>query len=182
MQDIFIEYMVRRRSTAKIKLLKLGIVLLAIVVGGALFVASSLIEAISFLSVAFLAGAGFGAYHLITSMNVEFEYSLTNGELDVDKIVAERKRRRLVTVRCRDVMDFGRYNEDDHKSKTYQNKIFACDNPKNDDVWFFTFPDKLKGETLLVFNASERMLSGMKPFLPRILFRKAFGAEPTPLP
>ena len=181
MQDIFIEYMVRRRSTITVKLMKVGVVVLSLIVGIALFVLSSMIEALSFLSLLLLAGALYGAFVVVTSMNVEFEYSLTNGELDVDKIVAERKRRRLTTMRCRDVTGFGRYQEADHKSKTYQNKIIACDDVHSDDVWFFAYPDKLKGETLLVINISDRMMSGLKPFLPRHLSTRTAGSEPTPI-
>lgn len=33
-------------------------------------------------------------------MNVEFEYVVTNEELEIDKIVAQRRRKKLVTASC----------------------------------------------------------------------------------
>lgn len=173
MQDVFIEYMVRRKNTTQIMLKKVGIVVGALVLSMILFVLSGALGVFSILGTLAGAGALYGGYILLTSQNVEFEYAVTNGEIDIDRIMAQRKRQRLVTVNCRQVEAFGKYKAGEHAQKTYGNKIFACDAPDSGDVWYCTVK-KEKGLTLVVFNASERMLNGIKPFLPRPIMHEAF--------
>lgn len=69
---------------------------IAIIIG--VIFAALLIAAVSVLflgafALLIIAGAGYGAWWLITSQNIEFEYSVTNGDIDIDQIVAQRKRR-----------------------------------------------------------------------------------------
>ncbi|UKI37385.1 MAG: DUF6106 family protein [Clostridiales bacterium] len=40
------------------------------------------------------AGVVYGAYILITHFNVEYEYILTNGDIDIDKIIAKKKEKK----------------------------------------------------------------------------------------
>jgi hypothetical protein len=177
MQDVFIEYMVAKRQTIGTTLLKLFIGLGGVAVAIAAFMFSPYLGAFNFLGVFIAAGAIYGAWVLITGMNIEYEYSLTNGELDIDTIIAQRKRKRLLSLKVRDVEDFGRYNAPEQEGKTYQTKIFACDHPLGEELWYFVTQHREKGKTLVVFNASEKMLEGMKPFLPRSLSHKAFRAD-----
>lgn len=172
MQDIFIEYLVKRRSTAKTALLRALIILGAVLVAAAAML--GLPGPLSFLSPVLAIGAIYGAYYLITGMNVEYEYSVTNGELDVDQIVAQRKRKRLVSVNCKEAEAFGRYKAEEHNGKGYQTSIFACDDPRNPDLWYAVIRLQKSGQTLVVFNANQKMLDAIRPFLPRLIQHQAF--------
>jgi hypothetical protein len=119
-------------------------------------------------------GAIYGAYFLVSSMSVEYEYSVTNGDLDIDQITAQRRRKRLVSVSCKEVEAFGHYKPEEHQNKTYQTKIMACDTPANPELWYCVVRLKQSGTTLVVFNASPKMLEGMKRFLPRPIMHEAF--------
>ncbi|MDR2933187.1 MAG: hypothetical protein LBV27_08790 [Oscillospiraceae bacterium] len=174
MQDVFIEYMVKKQNPPALILLRIGIVLAAVFLFFVFFIIATILGPFSFIAVLAAFASIYGAYMLITSMNIEFEYSLTNGELDIDKIIAQRKRKRLISIKCKEVEDFGKYNAAEHEGKAYQTKLFACANPNNEDLWYFTLHHKEKGLMLIVFNASERMLNGIKPFLPRPVMHKAF--------
>jgi hypothetical protein len=175
MQDVFIEYMVVRRKTLKTVLLKALIALGLITLILALFVLSFSLGDFAFIVMVLVVIAAYSAYFLFTSMNLEFEYSITNGEMDVDKIIAQRKRRRLASVKIRDVEAFGKYKPDEHADKTYENKIFACDCPRNPDLWYLVArtPQK-QGKLFLVFNANEKMLDAIKKFLPKPILHEAF--------
>ena len=176
MQDIFIEYLVKKKSTPQTTLLKLLIVLGAILALPAILFLSQYLGMFSILSPILAVGALYGAYYLITSMNVEYEYSVTNGELDIDKIIAQRKRKRLLTINCRSVESFGRYKASEHTQKSYQTRMMTCDAPDSPDLWYCTVRAGDKGLTLVVFNASEKMLGAIKPFLPRPIMHEAFRA------
>jgi hypothetical protein len=176
MQDIFIEYLVKRQNTAMQTLLKVLLIIGAVIVAVAAMMFSSLLGALSILGPLLAVGAIYGAYLLITGMNIEYEYSVTNGDLDIDQITAQRKRKRLVTVNCKAVEAFGRYKPQEHQGKTYQTKIMACDNPDSEELWHCVIRLKQSGLTLVVFNASPKMLDGIKPFLPRPIMHEAFKA------
>lgn len=174
MQDVFIEYLVKKRTTPVTILLKIGIAVAAVLVALLVLTFSGFLGSLSFLGVVIAVGTVYGAYYLITSQNIEYEYSVTNGEMDVDIIVAQRRRKRLLTVNCKEVEAFGRYKEEDHTQKNYQTKIFACDSPVGEDVWYCSSRQKEKGLTILVFNANEKMLNAIKPYLPRPIMHEAF--------
>ena len=175
MNDIFIEYMVRRKNTPQTTLMKVGIVAAAVFAAMLCFLFSGALGPFSIIGTLVAFGALYGGYYLITSMNVEFEYAVTNGEIDIDKIVAQRKRVRLAGANCREVEAFGKYKQAEHASKQYQTKIFACDSPDSENLWYLAARLKEKGLTLVVFNANEKMLSAVKPFLPRPIMHEAFN-------
>ena len=174
MQDIFIEYMVKKRNTPQITLLRIVMVIVTIIIVFSFLALSTSLGEFSFLAVLMAFGSVYLAYRYISSFNIEYEYSVTNGDMDVDKIISQRKRKRLMTVKLREVEDFGRYKASEHEQKRYHTKIFACDSPRSEDLWFCTLNYREKGLTLLVFNASEKMLDGMKPFLPRPIMHRVF--------
>ena len=118
-------------------------------------------------------GAVVGAWYLIGTMRVEYEYNYFGGEIDLDVITAKSRRRRVATVNVRDFEEFGRYS-DLKKTKQqlkndYDRRWFMCSAPENPDCWYavLRYEHKL---TLLVFEPSETMLSEMRPVAPR-LFR-----------
>ena len=175
MQDVFIEYMVKAQRTLKTALLKVLILLGGAILAIVLMSLSGFLGAFSVLGVAAAVGSAYGAYFLFTSMNVEYEYAITNGEMDVDKIVAQRKRKRLCTVRWREVETFGKYVPSEHADKRYENKIMACDSPNNPELWYCTVRVPNKGMVFLVFNASEKMLEAIKKFLPKPILHAVFS-------
>ena len=65
-------------------------------------VLTALVAAFLFLIIIFplsllLVGLVFyGGYYLMTGIDTEYEYILTNGDLDIDKITGKRKRKRLL--------------------------------------------------------------------------------------
>lgn len=48
-----------------------------------------------------LFGVGYGLFYLLRGFSREFEYTITNGELDIDLIIAQRKRKRVFSGAAR---------------------------------------------------------------------------------
>ena len=80
--DIFVEEMVVRRKTTLNLLISVGIVALAVAVALVIWLF------IPFIGSALTVIVLFAAYLGIKFQYVEYEYSFTNGELDIDKIMA----------------------------------------------------------------------------------------------
>lgn len=67
-----------------------------------------------------IAGVWYGAYYLINSFNVEYEYIITNNEIDIDKIMSKKRRKRLVTIDIKNASVMARIDDEDNNS-VYKN-------------------------------------------------------------
>lgn len=111
--DIFIEHFVKRKKDLRDWLLKIEIIIMVVPAIAIAFVL--LLEVLpGFVWQLFpftVAGIIYGAYRAVSSLNVEFEYTLTNRELDIDKITAKKRRKRLLSVDCREMLWARPYGE-----------------------------------------------------------------------
>lgn len=121
-----------------------------------------------------LIGEVFGAYKLSSKFNIEYEYALTNGYFDVDKIIAKSKRQRVLSTTCREFESFGRYDAKDHANKNYKTRIIAC-TENADGQWYAAVNTKDTGYTLVVFTPNERVINALKKYVPRQVAGNAFG-------
>lgn len=166
--DVFVEQLVRRRITAKDMFLSIIYVVLAI----ALFFFLVFLMPVMFGEITSLPGAIlglaviYGAYYIISNMSIEYEYIVTNGEIDVDKVIAKRKRKRLVTANARTFEVFGVYNASEHIDKEYSCRIFACEGEADSSCHYAIFSHTKLGKTLLVFSPDNRTIEALKKFIP----------------
>ena len=166
MMDYFTEYIVRRKKDAKDILIILGVIIAASVLTaiGVLFLGVPLIGQFVLLIVA---GVVWGAYLLITGRNIEFEYIVTNGELDVDRITARRKRKRLISVASKEIELIAPIT--DHSGDNVTNVIDASRNLKDDETLCYLITVKEGVKTKILFNPSEKMLKIFKKFRPQAM-------------
>lgn len=114
-------------------------------------------------------GICWGGYYLLTSLNIEYEYSVTNGDMDVDKIIAQRKRKRVLTCNAKDFLFFAPVSE--QYAHAFQDSGLV----KKYDVSSNAHPERayfiianLDGEkTRIVFEPTERIIEHFKRFVPR---------------
>ena len=129
---------------------------------------------LTMLSPIIAVGAVVGAWYVMGTMRIEYEYNYFNGELDLDVITAKRRRRRVATVKVRDFEQFGRYSDlgktKQQLKNDYDSRWFMCSAPENPDCYYavLRYDHKL---TLLVFEPSDEMLAEMRTVAPK-LFRK----------
>ena len=164
--DIFYECLVKKARTVKDNFLTALIIFGAVVLIAALWVVQLFI-----FSPLLIILIGYGAYFLVTSFKTEYEYILTNGELDIDKIIAQRKRKRLVTLDCKTLTEMGRIGGSDFSSDRYQTKILAGTGLM-ENAYYAVFDHKTMGCCLLIFNPDDRILSGMLSSMPAVLRTK----------
>ena len=88
--DIYLENIVKKKKDKKDILKIVGIILAGFIFSDLVILLSFLISFLRAISVILFAGVWFGVYWLISSWNLEFEYSVTNGEIDVDSIISRR--------------------------------------------------------------------------------------------
>lgn len=126
---------------------------------------------VALLGFALAVTAGVGTFVIVQNTFVEYEYTFTNGELDVDKIIAKKKRKEMISANIRQLTDFGKY-EDGMEESDDMTVVFATDNIASHE-YYADFTDASLGSARLVFAPDERMLENIKKFLPARLRNKS---------
>ena len=90
MNDFYTEQLVKRRTTGKVMFAKAGLIILTL-----LSLILLLKTPFAFILTAALIAADI---FLFRNMDLEYEYLFVNGELDVDKIIARSKRKKVFST------------------------------------------------------------------------------------
>ena len=168
--DVFVEQIIAKRKEPK----EIALTFLIILAVPVLTVGSLFVPLLQNLTLLIFPAACFGAWWLITSMNVEFEYSVTNGDLTVDKIIAKRRRKRLINLDCKNAEAFGRYDAARFTGRNFDNKLFVGSAAAAPEQWYVIVRHKKLNHTLIVFEPEKRVLEAMRPFLPKLIAMEAF--------
>lgn len=170
--DNFAEQLVKKHLASSDQFRKV-----AILVGG-IFIAL-ILAIISFMNIGNIfsiiglllaAVAGYFTFYLIQGMDVEYEYTFTNGELDIDKIIAKKRRKELITIDVRKIKDFGKYDENASENGDAA-IVLSSDNIASHE-YFADFEHEEYGKTRLIFSPDERMLENICRMLPGNLRNK----------
>lgn len=165
--DVFIEKIVAKKKTMTDYL-----IIAAVIIGGITALAlTPMIPYISqFGSILALAIIYF-AYVLVKRRSMEFEYAVTNGELDIDCIIARNRRKRIFSASAKEFEILAKVKSEKYASeyKLITKKIFAGTFQEADDLYFAVL--NYKGErTILYFNPSDKMLESFRFANPRNVF------------
>ena len=170
--DNFAEQLVKKNETNADKTRRIAMLIVGILFTIALLLLAILARRplIMFLGFALSAVAGYGTYYYVQNTYVEYEYTFTNGDLDVDKIIAKKKRHEMLSTNIRKFTDFGKY-EDGMEETDDMTIIMATDNIASHE-YYADFTDESVGAARLIFVPDERMLENIKKFLPAKLRTK----------
>jgi hypothetical protein len=168
--DIFHEQIVKKPTTGLRLLMKIGIALGFIILGALVFVLFMGLFPFSLLVAGVLIYLG---WYLSSGMNVEYEYILTNDDLDIDKIIAKRKRKRLISIKVSSFTDIKRLTETD--SDAGNRTLIDCAGVGFDsqDTCIADFKHDKIGEARLAFSPSDEMLTELIKVFPRQLRARA---------
>ena len=173
--DIFNEYIVKRKRSGKDWAKIVGILIGSLILCYVLMIVVSQMgsAAMPFFFPA-IVGVAFLDWYLIRQFCIEYEYSVTNGYLVVDQIIARSRRKRLIAFECRDVDEMKKYDPG-QSTESLDRVLFADDQNPLSERWSVELMHKDLGHVRLVFTPSERILAAIKPFLKRQVSFHAFG-------
>lgn len=165
--DTFTEELVVRKNSST-DTMKFVVSLLAILAVPAILILLGVTVNVYFIIVAVCAAffALYGAYYLVTGLYVEYEYAVTNSNITIDKIIAKRSRKRIISVDIKRFNTLKKFNDSDFSKKSYRKIFKASITPEGEDVYGAEMHlDKFGGECLLLFSPSEKVMEAMKPHL-----------------
>ena len=171
--DTFAEQLVKKNETSADKKRRIILILLGILLTIAMTLLSFLQldkPLLAFLGMILAAASGYGTYFIVQGTYIEYEYAFTNGDLDVAKIIAKKKRVEMLTVDVRTFSDFGKYNDEMEETKD-MTVIFASDNIASHE-YYADFNHQYYGKTRLVFVPDKNILECLTRSLPPKLRHK----------
>lgn len=165
--DSFLEYLMIKKSTGKDIALRVGIILLAVLLSLVIFtvfMAVSILRSFSFFAVLCI---GYLAYIFISRMSVEYEYIFTNGDLDIDIIRGRKFRKRMTSIKCKNIRIMEQTQEIAAKTKNGEKAINAVYNPKMGRIYKIEASKDSGKDVLIFFQPPEKLVSEMKKYNPR---------------
>lgn len=145
---------------------------LLVTLGGILVAAILVVLSIQFLG-NFLVGlvlagvALWGTYYIIGGFYTEYEYIFTNGDLDVDKIMGQRKRKRLITVELKTATVFDKAENAEEANRAIVDVSYR----QSDCNYYIDFNHKDLGNARMIFTPNEEMIEIINHSLPRSVKR-----------
>ncbi len=167
--DTFFEQIISIRKTGKTVAAIIGIWLAAFILCFVLY----LFPILGTLSLLLIVGVIYGAYKLSSMLNIEYEYIVTNGTMDIDKIINKSSRKRMLSFELGQVTRLEKYNPAMLNSINAKDVVFACDD--NDPNAYFLVAEKEgKGASHLVFSPDDRIKEACVKFIPKFIVNSAF--------
>lgn len=118
-------------------------------------------------------GGCYLAYILFTGTFTEYEYIVTNEDLDIDKIIGRRKRKRLITLKLNTVSQWGEYTGSQVPADT---TVIATDGRGQGDRYIVANHDKY-GKVAVIFTPTEETLININFAVPHSLKDKDLTAK-----
>lgn len=169
--DTFFEQIISIKKSGKALAAIIGIWLAAFIVCFALiFYLVGFLGSFSFL-LAF--GALFGAFKLSTRFNTEYEYIVTNGTMDIDKIINKSSRKRVLSFELSGVTEIEKFNAARLSRINPKELCLAC-NTDDENAYLMVSSAEGKGTSYLVFAPDERLRGAIVKFVPKFVSNSAF--------
>lgn len=173
--DIFTEQIVKRKFSGKDWGIAFGASL-----GGLVLVYISVfivlpLTGIPLIPLVVLVGSIYGIYWVVSSRNLEFEYSVTNGDLTVDKIINKKRRKRVISFDVHNTEEMGKYDARRMAQRQVDKVLLASESETGENAWYILIRTAQYGRTLLVFSPNDKVLDGIKAGMPRQMRIDVFG-------
>ncbi len=149
--DLFTERLVVKKWDSK----DIALSVLFFVLALAITVASFIF--LGFLAIVIMAAAFFGAYYLATGLLlVEYEYTVTNEELNIDKVIAKRRRVSVKTYNIKEFSEGGKYDG--------RSAEMLCPDKNSDNLYYLEKTDGGKKECVVI-DPNETMLKAFTLYM-----------------
>ncbi len=121
-----------------------------------------------------IAGVWYGVYYFSNSKSVEYEYTVINNTLDIDKIMAKKTRKRLVSVDIKNATLMAKVDETTFKGELFplKTKVYNY-SPLNKDMDTYFIDCMADGERcVILFQPTARMVEALWKFNPKAVKRE----------
>lgn len=162
--DSVCEQLVAKKRTGADVLKVIGLILAAAVVSMLCVLGAGFISPILFFGVP---GAIALCVWLVRSISSEYEYIITNNQMDVDKIIGKSRRKRMITIDLSKAQDFTE-NEPPENGNRARTTVHASSGNENDVAYLYVEHGDY-GTVLLIFSPNEKTKKAIVQQVPGML-------------
>lgn len=167
--DTFFEQIIAMKKTGKSLAAVTGIWFAAFIV----IVLLVMFLGLNSITLLLFFGVLFGAFKLSQRFNIEYEYIVTNGTMDIDKIISKSSRKRVLSFELQTVSRIEKFNPSLLASVNPKEIVVAC-NENAPDAYLVVSSAEGKGNTYLVIAPDERVRGAIVKFVPKFIANSAF--------
>ena len=168
--DTFFEQIVNIKKNGKVTLIAATVWLFAFFIAAFIFVSGILTGP---LAAIIIIGIGYGAWWLTSKLNIEYEYIITNGSMDVDKIVNKSSRVRVSSFELSKVERIEKYSPNLLQNVNKENIVFAC-NRDDKNAYLMVASREDTKVNYIVFSPNEKVKTAIIKFVPKFIANSAF--------
>lgn len=162
--DLVAEQIVVKRESDSDKIQKYLLLIGGPLLGIVLAIFSKLSLQFGFIFGVAAAAAILGGLYFGLNMSTEYEYSVINGEIDIDKIIAQKKRQNMISFSAKNFTSFGKYSDDIPETDGSVITIMAIGDTDL-DMYYGDFESDSLGKCRLIFTPNKKILEGIKMYL-----------------
>lgn len=177
MDNYYEQIVVKKMSQKKKTMIVIGFILLILVIVASV-VFSQAVPLLTIIALAALIGCGYLIYYIISNSKVEYEYTFVGGEMRVERIKRQLRRKKVCAFDVKAVDDIGMYNNPENGERNvdiskHELVLRAESDDLNPDTYYVIIHDKIRHKpAILIFNPDETTLEKIRPFLSIALKKK----------
>ena len=158
--DVFNEQLIKKQKTSADTLK------MAAIWGGAVIISAALSILVPYIGVMLAILVIWGAIVLSGRLKQEFEYSFTNGDLDIDVIYNRSRRKRIVTIDTKKLLGMEKVQNKEQAAKGYDKVLDLSSGIQSDELYGLVYDIDHK-KTRIFIEPNESILKGIQTFAPR---------------
>lgn len=169
MSEVFKEYLIKQKKSPKDVLVQVALCVAAFIVGSILFVVGG-----DFIGPLLICGIIFGTYYLFGKFNREYEYILTNNELDIDVIYNRNSRKRVLTINMKKIEIMASIKDTNHSSEINKpglKVINASDNTNKENTYAIITETEKNGLCKVLITPNEALLTELYKQAPNKVYK-----------
>lgn len=174
--DIVCEYLVKRKLSPLQIAKAVGITVLCLLFTWFMRSVGVLIDRTGMMSLLLLGcGIALTVFVVRFAVMVEYEYTIVNGELTIDRILAKSSRKNVLEVSIKTFDKLGKYDAETI-GNLHAAKVLDYSKDKSDPGTFFAYykDEKSNVNTVLLFTPNQKMLDAIKSSVSATVYREAF--------
>ncbi len=178
MDNYYEQIVVKKMTSQKKTMIIVGFILLILGIVVSVFLSAAL-PPLAFVALAFLGGCIYLIYYIVSNSKVEYEYTFVGGEMRIERIKRQLKRKKVCAFDVKAVDDIDKYNDRESGKRNIdiskQNLILrAEDDDTNPTTYYVLIHDKIRHKpAVLIFTPDDTTLDKIRPYL-SIQLKKKF--------
>ena len=169
MAEVFKEYLIKQKKSPKDVCMQVGLIAGAIILAIIMIVLR-----LRFIGPLAIVIVVFGAGYLFTKFNREYEYILTNNELDIDVIYNRSSRKRVMTINMRKIDIMASIKDERHMNELNRpgiKVINASDNTNESNTYAIITKSEKDGVCKVLITLNDTLLDDLYRQAPTKIFK-----------